>query len=144
MYRLRRYVVEVCIVGHGMPVQVRREAMRCLGLYCLLDHNDTPLIAPLEALRAALISWKPSGDTAEVASVAAEVGIILWALLWHIRDDNGQILEGCNCAFSVSALHIRFLQQLALYLKAIAVNSLGEVKHIVQVLHCHFTDSLCH
>ena len=57
-------------------LQVRREAVRCLGLYCLLDHIPSNLGGHLKVLRAQLLGWSPSGGgvPAEVAMAAAQVG----------------------------------------------------------------------
>lgn len=72
--RYRLCCIETICRPAGTHLQVRCEAVHCLGLYCLLDHIETDLGKHLKALRAAVLAWSPAGGApAEVALAAVQV-----------------------------------------------------------------------
>ena len=60
------------LLASSCALQVRREAARCLGLYCLLDGIPPPA-GHLTQLRLLLIT---PGESSAVRAVAAQVGIM--------------------------------------------------------------------
>ena len=54
----------------AVGLQVRREAVRCLGLYCFLDGIPTSPASHLLVLRQVLLT---PGETSAVKAVAAQV-----------------------------------------------------------------------